>query len=94
MFDAFRVDVRDRLADAERHEELEDDFVPLAGDFGKAAAFVGQFDGSVGFGGDPTTFLEAADGSVDGDVTDAEMLGEVGNAALPFARTKSSMAST
>jgi len=80
---ALGIRVGDIVRHAERLEELADDLVTPAGDFGKLFAGGRKKDGTVRQRRDQAVAPEALDGAVDCDVSDAQSAGQLGHPRLP-----------
>lgn len=84
MFDTLGVCFGNALGNAELEQELEDEIVPLSRFVGKPFSLVGEKDAPVRFLDDKSFADESLDRLANGDLTDAEPLGQIDGAGLSF----------
>jgi hypothetical protein len=82
MLDAFGIHFGDAFGNSEAAQESDDGIVPTFAGGGEGSAFFGQKNGTIWLGSHQAGMLQASDGAIDGDVSNAEAFGEVNDAGF------------
>lgn len=85
VLDALSIASRHLFGNAERFQEIEDDFVTATGFLRKPAPGIGKKNRAIGLRGDEAVALKALDGAAYGDVGDAETARQVNDPRLACA---------
>jgi len=83
VFDTFGIRFGNIFRNAERQQELQNQFVPLLGHPGQCASTIGKKDGAVGLRRDKSLPLKPLDGLRDRHVTDSETVGQIDRSRFP-----------